>query len=171
MNFRLTRTYKSRPKCKEVVCKCEHVGEPRFATAISSCSLHLVFCILHLAFGIVHLAFCILHFAFYKICRWQKQTFPNAFTKSMCNCVMLCRVANRTPRASTALNIHMQPEMTKPRRLPLAALLNFILDILLSKETHHACSFCKVFASGHLQDAKLSSSVLAHCWLSNLFAN
>ena len=30
-------------------------------------------------------------------------------------------------------------------------------------------TFCKVFGSGHLQDAKLSSLVLAHCWLSNLF--
>ena len=83
MNFRLTQTYKSRPKCEEVVCKYEHVREPRITTATSFCSLHFAF-----AFCILHFAFCILHFAFYKACRWQKQTFPNAFTKSMCNCVM-----------------------------------------------------------------------------------
>ena len=60
MNFRLTRTYKSRPECEEVVCKYEHVREPRFATAISFCSLHFAFCILHLAFCILHFASCIL---------------------------------------------------------------------------------------------------------------
>ena len=32
-----------------------------------------------------HFAFCILQVAFFKICRWQKHTFPNAFTKSNCN--------------------------------------------------------------------------------------
>ena len=33
-------------------------------------------------------AFCILQIAFFKICRWQKHTYPNGFTKSNCNCDM-----------------------------------------------------------------------------------
>ena len=85
---------------------------------------HFAVCILHFAFCILHFAFCILQVAVYKICRWRKQTFPNAFTKSMWNWAK--------------------------RRTMLA-------------------TFRKVFGSGHLEDAKLSSSVLAHCWLSNLF--
>ena len=34
------------------------------------------------------LAFCILQVAFFKICHWRKKTFPNVFTKSICNCDM-----------------------------------------------------------------------------------
>ena len=56
-------------RCEDVVCKYEQVRELRFETAISFCILHFAFCQLH----------------FFKICRWQKQTFPNAFTKSNCN--------------------------------------------------------------------------------------
>jgi len=54
-------------RCEDVVCKYEQVRELRFETAIS---------------------FCILQVAFFKICRWPKHTFPNAFTKSNCNCDM-----------------------------------------------------------------------------------
>ena len=35
-----------------------------------------------------HFAFCMLQVAFFKNCRWQKHTYPNAFTKSNCNCDM-----------------------------------------------------------------------------------
>ena len=112
MKFRLTRTYKSRPKCEEVVCN-EHVREPRIATAILFCSLHFAFCILHFAFCILHFAFCILHFT--KFAGGKNRLFQ---THSQSRCaIVLCRVANRTPRASTALNIHMQPEMTKPKAI------------------------------------------------------
>ena len=97
MNFRLTRTYKSRPKCEEVVCTYEH------ATATSFCSLHFAFCILHFAFCILHFAFCILQFA---SCILQslpggKNRLFQTHSQSPC-AIVLCRVANRTPRASTA---------------------------------------------------------------------
>ena len=133
---------------------------------------HLAVCISYFAFGIWHLALCILHFAFCILHNFAggKNRLFQTHSQSRC-AIVLCCVG-----LQIELRVHLQHSIyicnrrwQKPRRLPLAALLNFILDILLSKETHHACSFCKVFASGHLQDAKLSSSVLAHCWLSNLF--
>ncbi len=82
---------------------------------------------------------------------------------------MLCRVANRTPRAFTALNIHAtRDDKTQGNCLWPLYSISCWTSILAKRRTMLA-TFCKVFGSGHLQDAKLSSLVLAHCWLSNLF--
>ena len=143
MNLRLTRTYKSRPKCEEVVCTYEH------ATAISFCSLHFASCILHLAS-------CILHFT--KFAGWQKQTFPNAFTKSMCNCVMSGCKSNSACIYSWIYICNQRWQ--KPGQVPLAALMIFFFwTSVLAKRRTMLATFCKVFGSGHLQDAKFFISI------------
>ena len=131
------------------------------------CILHFAFCICisHFAFCISHFAFCILHFTKFA---GGKNRLLQTHSQSRC-AIVLCRVANRTPRAFTALNIHAtRDDKTQGNCLWPLYSISYWTWILAKRRTMLA-TFCKVFGSGHLQDAKLSSLVLAHCWLSNLF--
>ena len=129
MNFKLTRTYKPRPKCVQVVCV--HLSmQLQFSFAV---------CILHFASRILHLASCILQVAFYKICPAAKTDFSKRIHKVH---VQLCYVGLQIElRVHLQLNIHMQPEMTKTKASAFGGSIEFQLDIRLSEETYHACNF------------------------------
>lgn len=98
---------------------------------LAVCISYFAFCIWHLALCILHFAFCILHFT--KFAGGKNRLFQ---THSQSRCaIVLCCVG-----LQIELRVHLQHSIyicnrrwQKPRRLPLAALLNFILDTFLAK--------------------------------------
>ena len=99
--------------CEDVVCKYEQVRD-----------LKLQF---HFAFCILHFASCKLHSS--KFAGGKKHTFPNAFTKSSCNCDMsVCK---------SEIRVHLQYWI-----------------YICNQRWHEACN-CKGFGSEHLRAQRL----------------